>query len=676
MKSVCLWLAAAFALAGCVSSKSEVPAEAGITLTPLVSDHAVLQRNAPIPVWGYAGPGARIAAELNGGTAETMANQDGYFILRLPALPAGGPYVLTLTDKASGRTLTVNDLYVGEVWLAGGQSNMAFPVARVTDVDTKSPEQTLRPEIRFFSVPLTTEPGRLRMATGGEWVAATPESVGPCSAVGYFFARKLYDKLGVPVGVINSHWGGTRAEGWISREGQMADPALRAKIEQNPSLNTLEWWKNYDSKYDPAWLLDAHPAVNDRLTRQSQDAVRPQLESDPGSPADWMTGELDGTWAPVKIPGNWSENGEAFNLNGVVWFRTAFTLPPEMAGKILELHLGAIDKTDETFVNGVKVGATGELFSEKVWSVPRVYRIPSGVAKPGTNILAVRNVSHVYAGGLTGPAEAMYVTDGQTRIDLAKTPWVAKVSQKIGKMDAVAGPASMYIPGILYQNMIAPLLPVEVRGVIWYQGESNAGQPESYAKLMELLIRDWRYHFEEPEMPFIQVQLAGFTDEKGIDLKSNWALIREAQQQAAEATGNGWVTAHDIGEAKDIHPQRKRLVGERLAACALDRVYRSGATGMGPVLAKADFGADKVVLCFENVSGGLKLRPGTGGLKGLYGSTDGKDFHAVKSEIAGDKVTVTEPNLIELRYGWSDNPREANLTNAHGSPAYCFRVKK
>ncbi|MGE4300957.1 MAG: sialate O-acetylesterase [Victivallaceae bacterium] len=675
MKSVYLWLAAAFALVGCVSSEGEASATAGIILTPLVSDHAVVQRDMPIPVWGYAAPGARITAEFNGGAAETLANQDGYFILRLPAQPAGGPYVLTLTDKAVGRSLKVNDLYVGEVWLAGGQSNMAFKVSAMTDVDLKDPAQTLRPGVRFFNVPRTTEPGNLTMATGGEWISAAPETVGSCSAVGYYFARKLNDELEIPVGVICSTWGGTNAEGWISRKTQMADPELRARLENNPSMNSLQWWKSYDSKYGVEWLLKDYYEVNDDLNNEARESKRAQLESDPGEQGDWIAGEPDSSWTAAKIPGCWSDNGDAFKLNGVVWFRTSFDLPESMVGKELELHLGAIDKTDETFLNGRKVGATGKLFAEDVWNVPRVYKVPAGVAQLGKNILAIRNVSHIYAGGLIGPAEEMYVTDGKTRIDLAQEPWLAKVSQNIGgQLANISGPASMYIPGILYQNMIAPLQPVGLRGVIWYQGEANASHPGNYAKLMKLLIEDWRYNFENPQMAFIQVQLAGFTEEKGIDLDSKWALIREAQQQAAVATGNGWVSAHDIGDAGNIHPQKKWMVGERLAACAMAQVYGSKAPSMGPILDHAEFAPDKTVLSFQNSYGTLKVREGDT-LTGLYGSSDGKEFHAVKAEISGNKVVVWEPGLTELCYGWSDNPHEANLANAAGLPAYCFRIK-
>ena len=472
------------------------------------------------------------------------------------------------------------------------------------------------------------------------------------------------------------------AEGWISRKGLMTLPEKRKVLQNDKALNAPEWWRNYEAQYVRDWLLDDHRELGKRFEDARMAEHRAILSDNVGVRENWYGENIDASeWSEVKVPGYWSESGDTMNTNGSIWFRTEFEIPESMAGHDLKLHIGAIDKIDETYVNGVKIGATGELFNEKVWDLRRVYDVPSSVLKSGKNVLAVRNISHIYGGGLTGPAEEMYLTDGSEKIALSGCRWLGRIEHNLGKVGGIDFPASMYISGILYQSMIAPLLPAAMRGVVWYQGEANAGNPWNYCGLMETLIKDWRYNFENPDLAFLQVQLAGYGPVKDFDDNSSWALIRDAQREAAAATGNLLATAHEIGEENNIHPQHKADVGERLAACALRQSYGKEITGMGPSLASADWSADGrwVALRFENVGKGLRLRGGDQ-VKTLYAAgRDGK-FVAATGTLSGDGLTVMAPTgveeICEVRYAWSNNPANANIENSDGLPMVSFKVKK
>lgn len=673
-----------------------------LRLPPLFGDHAVLQREAVVPVWGHSAPGSRITVELNGKQAETLANTDGYFIAYLPPQPAGGPYELVVSNPAAGERLTSKDIYLGEVWLASGQSNLYYPMASIPGIDLEDPALANFPLVRFFQTELTTQPGKLSEAPG-VWEVAAVGRIGNFSAVAFFFARKLQQDLQVPVGILSSSWGGTTAEAWVSRAGLASDPHYRQLLETESlnQMNAPDWWRNYDRNYPEEWLLFDHRAIarvidgepsdipqlgGERLKKLAEqkaaeiEETRRKLADNVGERENWhreMRRDSSG-WDTAMLPGLWSDIAASYDTNGVVWFRRELELPPEAAGQPLTLRLGAIDKTDITYFNGVKVGATGEVFDESCWNLPRVYQVPGDLVKAGENVIAVRNASHLYAGGLTGPAEEMSVEVAGRQLPLAGR-WFCRLEQNVGRRAELSGPgapASMYVPGILFQNKIEPLIPYALRGVIWYQGEANAWRYGEYAALMELLIRDWRYQFQQGEIPFLQVELAGFEAAGDYDGNSTWARIREAQFQAAQATGNLIATAVDLGEADNIHPARKREVGERLAGCALRQAYRREIAALGPVLEKVEFAAGEAILTFGEIADGLRLREGDR-VKTMMIAGEDRVFHPAEVQIDGNKLIVRSdqvPRPVAVRYAWAQNPAAANLYNSAGLPAFPFRT--
>ncbi len=653
---------------GCAFTDNSAKLADSIELSPLFGEHAVLQRNMPVPVWGSAKPRTRIVVSINGKQAETVANTQGAFVVRLPDLTAGGPYELTLSCPEDGSVLAVKDVYVGEVWLAGGQSNMAWPMANMRDVDLNDPAVADFPQIRYFKVPLTTQPAKVEHVDG-EWVVAQPGTIGPCTAIGYYFARQLSEKLQVPVGIVHSNWGGTMAEGWISRQGLMSRPEFSHNLAADVAQNSPNWWRDYEQKYAMDWMFEDHPSVNKKFETAMQTAQAEILNQPLGLESGWA--DLDcntADWTPAKVPGYWPETAPEFNVNGSMFFRNEIEIPSGLANKELELHLGAIDKMDTTYFNGVEVGATGELFGEKTWNLLRVYRIPAELVKAGKNVIAVRNTSHMYGAGLTGPAEEMYLAAENWKMPIPADKWLAKMEHNLGKVESTPFPASMYIRGILFENMIRPLLPLAIRGVIWYQGESNAGNPYNYQALMELLISDWRYNFEQPALPFLQVQLAGY----GPD--GNWPQIREAQRLAAQNSGNLLATAIDLGEENQIHPARKKEVADRLALCALKQAYNQDVVAQGPTVAASNFNGNVVEIKFANAEGGLTTLD-----KALPGGVTVPEANDLKVEIRGESLLVTAPEgvvITQVNYAWEQWPAAANLCNQAGLPMLPFQIKK
>lgn len=687
MNKFILFLAAAATLAGQMFA-------ATIEMPPLFGNHAVLQRDVPIPVWGKAEPGNRIAVSINGQSAETIANTEGSFSVFLSPQPAGGPFELTVKDMDSGEVTAAADVYFGEVWIAGGQSNMAWPLRNVKSINTQNINL---PDIRFFAVPLTTQPGVIREAQG-EWKLANPENSPAFSAVAFFFARKIQQELNVPVGIISSNWGGTIAEAWTSKAALINDPQYHDAMvqEQLNKMNSKSWWGSYDSKYLRDWLLFDHntimavlrgeqepdPRMSDTLKQLYTDkiaeikATAAKLADNTGEKENWGAVDYSASnWDSAQLPSIWANIGDKYNTNGVVWFRKEINIDPEDAGKDIVIHLGPVDKNDITYFNAVKVGETGANFDENVWNVPRVYSVPGKLVRPGKNVISVRNVSHMFAGGITGPADMMFVETASGRIPLAGT-WQCKLEQDVGlRTNPVEQPGTMYVYSILYHNMIEPLIPYAIRGVIWYQGEANEWRAGEYAHLMEILINDWRYNFRQGNFPFIQVQLANYQPPEDYQEKSTWARIREAQFQAAQATGNLIATAIDLGEADNIHPARKMEVGERLAACALKQVFNKDVQAMGPTVEKFEFHNGKIIISFDNAEDGLVLSDGEQ-VQTLMIAGEDKVFKPAESKIEGNCLIVWSKEVPEpcaVRYAWAQNPEKANLYNKANLPAFPFR---
>ena len=623
-------------------------------LHPLFSDHAVIQRNIEAPVWGWADPGGAVTVEFAGKTVRTRAAADGKWLVRLGPFSAGGPYTLTVRTN-DGNSATAKDVLIGDVWICSGQSNMEMGIKLVRNAEEEIANARYS-GLRLFTVPkkIALEPVDLVEAT---WEKCTPETVaedgwGGFSAVAYFFGRDLYKTLKTPIGLIHTSWGGTIAEAWTSGK----------------ALSKLD-----DFRDALASLKEATAALRSGKDKFEELMDRWWRKNDPGSRngLGWADPSLDDSaWKKMNLPGPWEEGGLGA-FDGIVWFRKKIRLTESEAGAKALLSLGAIDDRDTTWLNGVKVGALN------IWNAPRRYRIPAGLLKAGVNVIAVRAVDTGGPGGFTSKPEKLFLKIGNKTIPLAGE-WLYRAStpiaettpppERIGK--------SPNVPTVLFNGMIAPLIPYAVKGAIWYQGESNAGRPYQYRKLLPTLITDWRGRFGVGEFPFLVVQLANFMARQKEPVEPGWAYLREAQLLTALRLRNvGLAVTIDIGEARDIHPKNKQDVGRRLALAALALAYGRDLEYSGPIYKKMQVEGNKIRLFFDHVDGGLVARGG-GKLKGFAVAGKDRKFFWADAEIDGRTVVVSSPEVPEpaaVRYAWANNP-VCNLYNEVGLPASPFRT--
>ncbi len=650
-----------------------------LKLSGLFSEGAVLQRDRSIPVWGWSAPHAIVDGRLGGVPARTRAGSDGRFLLRFPPRSAGGPHVLTVS--ADGETVEVTDLLVGEVWVAGGQSNMEF---RLRDIPEKL-EHARKMASSLRQVRMITIPHGLSLTPAADvqasWQVATSDGVDDWSAVGFYFAERMHRELGVPVGIISSNWGGTIAEAWCDRESLARNPDFSGRLAAyEAKLYRPEYWDSLSEE-------ELRPVIDDygRIAQIRMERLLPPEPANTGFDAGWADpGFDDSGWKSCRLPAQWKQLDLLFH--GTVWFRKTVELPAEWAGSDLLLSIGAADKHDITYFNGVEVGRTGSRFDISCWNVPRTYRVPAALVRPGRNVIAVRNYTFLHDGGLIGPEEAMRIVPAEGAAESMPLAGDWKFGVETQLEESAENPSFSLIdnsfgvgcpnsPHILFDSMIAPLIPYAIRGVIWYQGESNAGEAERYGRLMRDLIECWRRRWGQGDFPFLQVLLAGYRKEADFEEESTWPLIREAQQSVAEATGNRTASALDLGEAADIHPHRKAEVGERLAVAALVQLgWRSG-DGSGPRFREMTLEAGSVLLHFDRAASGLAVHGPK--LQGFRIAGADRVFVPAEAEIVGNAVRVRAarvPNPAAVRYAWSDHPACANLYNGEGFPADPFRT--
>jgi sialate O-acetylesterase len=617
---------------------------AEVAPNPLFCDHAVLQQGREVPVWGTAAEGERVAVEIAGRRAETTA-RDGRWLVRLPELPVGGPYTLTIRGT---NTVVLQDVLVGEVWICGGQSNMERQLGPrpgqkpIIGWEREVAAANL-PQLRNFYVPEVTSPTPLS-AVKGEWTVCTPETAPDFPAIGFFFGRAVLQARGVPVGLIHSAWGGTPAESWTSARtlatlpGYAETLALMAERNRDPEGAARRYHEAL------AQWCRAHDSGTSAATPWSADKLATE---------DWTKSQEPGLWEQSGLP----------DFNGIVWFRREFDLSAAAAAGEASLGLGAIDDIDTTWVNGVEVGETG------LYSTPRTYRVPAGVLRAGRNVVAIRVLDTGGGGGLWGKAAQLVLTPAAGNPVPLAGEWLRKVSvsQDVCGKPPVNPAMGAGVPTVLHNAMIAPLQPYAIRGAIWYQGEANNGAPQEYRRLLPATIADWRAGWSQGDFPFLYVQIAPF--------KEMSPELREAQLQIWQETKNtAMVVTTDCGDAEDIHPADKRPVGERLALAARAVAYGEKIEFSGPVFAGASFDGAKAVVRFTHLGGGL-VAPG-GELTGFeLAGADGV-FHPAQARIAGETVEVTCAQVAapkSARYGWANVP-VCNLFNAAGLPATPFRT--
>lgn len=638
-----------------LAANSALAAEAGPRpfLHPLFSDHAVLQRGVRVPVWGWAKPGEKVTVAFHGEEQSSTVAADGRWQVRIGPFQAGGPFTMTVSGPES---VTINDILVGDVWICSGQSNMEMGIGAcnaTNDIATAD-----FPQIRLLTVPrrIATEPVD---SVSCHWLPCSPKNVmqglwGGFSAAGYYFGRDLYQNLKIPIGLIHTSWGGTVAEAWTSAEG------LQTLVDFHSSLarfNTL------------AAAARSGPVDYDQQLQSWY------ASNDPGTMEAWQKPELDPSgWKTVRMPRPWEEAGLA-GYDGIAWFRREFEVPDGWAGRNLILRLGPIDDMDTTWVNGVKVG------HKDVYNVDRVYRVPGTVVKAGRNMVAIRVLDTGGAGGLTGKPEQMGIApdgDRQTAPVPLAGDWQMRASVALSKLPALPprlDPANPNVVTVLYNGMIAPLLPFAIKGAIWYQGESNAGRAWQYRALLAAMIADWRARFGVGDFPFYIVQLAAWQPTYAEPRDNEWAELREAQAFTAKTVPNsGLAVTIDIGDAADIHPKDKRDVGHRLALCALAKTYGQSVEWSGPEYKSMAVNGKAIRIEFNHVGGGLMANGET--LTGFAIAGEDRKFVWANAVIEGDSVVVSSPkvtNPVAVRYAWDINP-VCDLFNRDGLPAVPFRT--
>lgn len=627
-------------LAALLLALAALAAQAEPRFATFFGDHMVLQRDRPLQVWGSGTAGESLQVEIAGLKASAMVASSGRWQLHLPPLPAGGPHELVLRSGAT--TTRVQDVLVGDLWLAGGQSNMEWNLARAEGGEREVAEVE-DAQVRALRVPLTAALRPQAEIAPARWVPALGGAQRDFGAVGWFFARRLRAERGVPVGLVEVSWGGTHLETWTRREVALADPALSRFVRELPAGNAA--------------------FLRQRAQRLREQALRWQgglALAGPGFAGWAAVDEAEARWREVRVPGAWEGQGLP-DFDGRVWFRRHLTLTAAQAAGAARLHLGTIDDCDETFVNAVFVGGHCR------WNEPRHHALPAGLLHEGDNVIAVRVTD-------TGGAGGLYGDDAVLQLELADGSRVPLAGRWRARVEAPAEPKDMLpndAPTLAFNGLVAPLAGLPLAGVIWYQGESNVGRASAYGPAFRRHIADWRRHFGRADLPFLFVQLASFLPLERNSLQgSPWAELRDAQRQALVLPHTGMVVATDVGDANDIHPRNKRAVGERLAALALGEP--------GPALYRSMRLKDgEVHLRFEG--GPLQPRAPGEALRGFTIAAADRQFVEAMARVEGDEIVVSSTSVarpVAVRFGWVDNPEQTNLVDRRGWPVSPFRTDR
>jgi len=613
----------------------------------------VLQRDKDIKIWGWALPGETVTVSFMGQTYSSTADAKGKWEVLLPKLPAGGPHSMEIT--ASQQRIIVKDILIGDVWVCSGQSNMVIPMERVKDIYEDEIAHCDNPLIRQFTVPDRYDfNGPREDLDGGIWEPLNADTVLRFSAVGYFFAKALFAKYGIPIGLIKACVGGTPVEAWMSEEVVRQFPGNMEIVEQLRVDGYIDSIKQMEEAKVRAWY-------------ESID------ENDKGIQKDhvpWFAPEYDASdWARVKLPASWKEMG-LDSIKGAVWFRKEIDVPAFMAGKPAKLYMGTIVDSDRTYVNGVLVGSTSYRYP------PRKYEVPAGLLKAGKNVITVRVISNDGNGEFV--KGKIYKLFGHGYEINLEGEWQYRVGAAIDEpLPTVT--FFQYKPTGLFNGMIAPLLNYGIKGVIWYQGESNTDDPKGYCEKFCAMIADWRKKWGQGDFPFLYVQLANFMEAKDQPSESQWAQLREEQRRALCLPNTGMAVAIDLGEWNDLHPLNKKDVGERLALLARKLAYgEKDLVASGPLYKSMRVEGNKAIIEFSNIGSGLMVKGG-GQLKHFAIAGRDKKFVWAKAIIEDDRVVVWHddiPNPVAVRYAWADNPEGANLYNREGLPASPFTTEE
>ncbi|WP_018626368.1 sialate O-acetylesterase [Niabella aurantiaca] len=628
---------------------------AEVKLPVLISNNMVLQQKATPALWGTAGAGKTVLVQTswNKRTYRAKADASGNWKVNVNTPSFGGPYTIRISED---NTVTLENVLIGDVWLCSGQSNMEMPLAGWGKIQHYEQEiaNASYPNIRLLQAIHVTanQPlNELRVRNNG-WDVCAPETVAEFSSVAYFFAREIYEKTKIPIGLIHSSWGGTIAEAWTSYETlqHMADFATAAR----------------EIKNTPATDQQTFERLLGEWSQKKQEADKGMVNGK----ALWAAADLNtADWKTMAVPGLVEDNGLP-GFDGMIWFKQKITLPANWQAEDLTLSLGPVDDEDIAWFNGEQIGATSG------WNQERVYTIPARLVKKDANDLTIRVMDNGNGGGIYGTPAQLFIRNSAGQKAALSGNWKYRISYALKDLPpAPANPNNPNRPTVLYNAMIHPVIQYTIKGAIWYQGESNAGRAYQYRTLFPAMIRDWRSKFPSGNFPFYFVQLANFMKRADQPGSSAWAELREAQLMTTQLPNTGMATIIDIGDAKDIHPKNKQEVGRRLALIALNRDYKKNIEYSGPVYKTQKVKGDRILLSFDHAAG---MKASGGKLTGFAIAGSDQQFQWAEAEISGNTITVKAPGVkqpVAVRYAWADNP-DANLVNSAGLPASPFRTDR
>lgn len=609
-------------------------------LSALFSDGMVLQRGMKNRIWGKSIPGILVKGVFGKIAFETMALSDGSFEAELPELPAGGPYELILEADETRR---IQDILVGDVFLLGGQSNMELPLERTMERYGKELAGTKEEAIRIFEVPKEYEFQMERdEVLSGRWKKAEGDALLSFSALGFFTAKELKDRYGVPIGLIQTAVGGTPAKAWCSEQTIYQMGRYKEELEQCKVPGYPQKIEQMEAEREGIWLTKGAKSFS-------------------GVPVKKGT---------IAIPGLW-KNKELDGFHGAIRLTKQFTLSKEEAAKDMELVLGAIVDADTVYVNGVFTGETGYCYP------PRFYQVPKGVLKEGINTVEIQMFVFRDSGGFMPGKQYGLREKGKKELVLVLAgEWNYEIMRE---MEVLPGTTFFtYKAAALYNGMLSPVRNWNVRAFLYYQGESDSGHPESYVEEMKALIADWRSLWKQNDMPFLYVQLAGFSDGEKEKQGTEWAKFRAAQEQVLSVPETAMVEAYDIGEYNDLHPMNKKTLGQRMSLAVRKLVYHENVICSGPSVDRIRVDETGTVHIHFHLEG-------TGLMAGYNGSDtqvqevqledNNGTYQDAQAVIQENELVVSSDSIKEpkgIRYAWRDCPMEANLYNLEGLPALPF----
>lgn len=623
-----------------------IDAQDEIKVQRTLSDNAILQQNVLIPIEGKVKPGASVSMRIGKSLTSLEVDKSGHWKTVIPPMPAGGPHEISF--YVDEKEQSYKNIYFGDVWLCSGQSNMEWTLNNTYDAEREiaNANDSL---IRHFKVPHANADMPQDELPGGTWITASPATVGDFSAVAYYFAKELRKYQNIPIGLLNSSWGGSRIEPWISKE---------TLDEKHPdySLEAYAAKHNINRKAQAEKLMAMFPGLTDK-----------DIGMVNGEPL-WA-GEIkdQDQWKAIDISELWENQGYK-GADGIAYYRLEFDLNEKQRSDKITLNLGAIDDADQTWFNGTLVGATNGYNTE------RNYEVKKSILKASGNIILIQVSDTGGGGGLYSADFKQTISTDGGEIDLKDLDWKFRLAKlQINQL-------SNKIPNLIYNAMIHPIINFPIKGVIWYQGESNAGDLQTaydYRFHMETLIEEWRSKWNNPDLPFLYVSLANFMAPMKEPGNDGWAVIRESMSEVLKLPNTGQAIIIDIGNANDIHPRNKKDVGYRLSLPALKIVHDSTLISGSPMYKSHDVNANKIIVDFTETGSGLMVKNRYGYVNGFSIAGSDQKFHWAEARIVNGKVEVSSdrvPNPVAVRYAWETNPFDVNLFSTDGLPVTPFRT--